>query len=96
MRKILPLLCLLSLTACGDSEPPPQVSRIQPAAGADMSSLNYRDYRAYVSQRAQAGDGWASDIMSREYGESSAALQKKFMALDRDGNGRLSNAELSP
>lgn len=95
MRKLLPLLALLTLSACGD-EPPPAVSRVQPAAGIELPVMNYQGYRAYVSQRAQAGDPWATDIMSQEYGDSSAAIQKRFLALDRNADGRISDAELNP
>ena len=96
MKQLLLILLLSSLAlqnGCSNG-PKTRYPYISQANPAQEQAMTYEQYRAYVSQKAADGDSWAEDIMSRNYSDSSQALQHRFLILDQDNNGRLSAAEL--
>ncbi len=91
-RLVLTPALFLMLAACAGNEPVQSTrTGIQGAPGG----LSYNEYRAHVRSQAQSGHGWSQDVLSKNYSDSTGDIQKRFLALDRDNNGRLSPAELS-
>ncbi len=78
MKKIIPVMFVLLLGACGggDRQPAPKISRAQDYTPQGMT------YEEFRSRGVQGGDN------------GSLAAQKRFLMLDRDHNGRLSQSEL--
>lgn len=79
MKRIISVMFVLLLGACGGSgveQPAPKISRAQDYTPQGMT------YDEFRKRGVRDGDN------------SSLAAQKRFLTLDRDHNGRLSDAEL--
>jgi len=88
------LICLttVALSGCAGETSSQRVSH---AGEAPASGMTYDQFKYYSDKKAQRDGGVEAAQRSADAANGNSALQKRFMSLDRDNNGRLSPNEFN-
>lgn len=96
--KILPLVVLLLMTACvGDDSPAPS-SRNHVFGNSDHdgdAALNYQEFRHHANATARDQGADAMNRRAAEQMGGNRELHQKFLYLDRNNDGRISESEMN-
>lgn len=98
MQVVGVLVVTLFTAACGHSyyhQPTTRVMNFNQADRNRDSALNFYEYQMFVSLEAKAGNKYASKIVKMDMDGSHEILKRKFHALDMNGDGLLTSAELN-